>query len=434
MRISLLFSTWYQSFTVTKEDRLEMRRIRLGGKIVEEAEIRGSAMESKDQCSLELSYASNFLIWKNQIHNMLRATGLIGYVDGSIPCPPAQIKDSSGSEISNPTRVQWDLIDAHLLSCLTATLSSPIYSTVVQFKHCYEVWNALIKRFTILSRSHIHQLKNKLNAVSKKGASMEEYLTQIKNLSNQLALASAVVDDEDLVLITLNGLPDEYDSFKTAIRARSEGISMDELCALLCSESIHVEFKTQKSSLIEQPNVAFSAARGFRSNQTGSSRGSQGRFFSKGGRGGQFSQQSRGRFFTQRHSRGRFSPRGRGRSGPVCQICGIFGHIAFDCWHRLDAQYQPPGQSSSQSVMSSSKAFVSSSSHPTPSISSSSSMPWYLDSAATDHMTNDLNNFDLYQDYPGTDRITVGNGQSVPIHHTGQGQANEENSSPRFSH
>ncbi|XP_028077858.1 uncharacterized protein LOC114279781 [Camellia sinensis] len=230
-----------------------------------------------------------FLIWRNQIQNILRATGLLGYVDGTIPCPLAKIKDSSGSK----------------------------------FQHCYEIWNALIKRFIILSTSHIHQLKNKLNTVSKKGASMEEYLTQIKELSNQLALASAIVEDEDLVLITLNGLLDEYDSFKTAIHARSEGISMDELCALLCSESIHVELKTHKLSPIEQPNVVFSAAQGSRSNQIGSSgyfRGSQGLYFSKGGRGGRFSQQSCGRFFS----------RGRGCNGPICPICGVFGHIAFD--------------------------------------------------------------------------------------------------------
>ncbi|GMQ02736.1 hypothetical protein CsSME_00048827 [Camellia sinensis var. sinensis] len=53
---------------------------------------------------------------------------------------------------------------------------------------------------------------------------MEEYLTQIKEISNQLRLASSMVDDEDMVLRTLNGLPEEYDAHKTAIRAQVQEV------------------------------------------------------------------------------------------------------------------------------------------------------------------------------------------------------------------
>ncbi|GMP40630.1 hypothetical protein CsSME_00010997 [Camellia sinensis var. sinensis] len=55
---------------------------------------------------------------------------------------------------------------------------------------------------------------------------MEEYLAKIKEISNQLQLASSMIDDEDLVLITLNGLPDAYDALKTAICARAEILLM----------------------------------------------------------------------------------------------------------------------------------------------------------------------------------------------------------------
>ncbi|KAL7230865.1 hypothetical protein ACSBR2_009199 [Camellia fascicularis] len=46
--------------------------------------------------------ASNFSIWKNQVQNALRAKNLLGYVDGTLPCPPSVIKDSTGIEIPNP--------------------------------------------------------------------------------------------------------------------------------------------------------------------------------------------------------------------------------------------------------------------------------------------------------------------------------------------
>ncbi|CAL5401450.1 unnamed protein product [Camellia sinensis] len=65
-------------------------------------------------------------------------------------------------------------------------------------------------------------------------------------------------------------------------------------------------------------------------------------------------------------------------------------------------------------------AYVASAS---PSQFQSSSAPptWYVDSAATSHITNDLNQLSDYQPYQGTDQVTIGDGSSLPIHHIGNG-------------
>ena len=55
---------------------------------------------------------------------------------------------------------------------------------MIRLSNFADVWNTLEKRFTSLSCSHIHQLKNKLNGISKKYSSMEEYLDQIKDIAN----------------------------------------------------------------------------------------------------------------------------------------------------------------------------------------------------------------------------------------------------------
>lgn len=188
------------------------------------------------------------MIWKSQFQNILRATNLIGYVDGSSPCPPALIQDSTGKESTNSEFLTCKQVDSHLLSCITATLTPAVFTSVLQCSTSCEVWTLLTKRFTSLSRSHIHQLKNKLNAVSKKSLSMEDYLLQIKIISDQLALVSSPVEEEDLILIVLNGLPVEYNSLKTAIRARPESITMSDLSSLLCLEALHVESESHPSS------------------------------------------------------------------------------------------------------------------------------------------------------------------------------------------
>ena len=47
---------------------------------------------------------------------------------------------------------------------------------------------------------------------------------------------------------------------------------------------------------------------------------------------------------------------------------------------------------------------------------------WLTDTGATDHLTANLNNLTVQDPYKGSDQVAVGNGQSIPINHTGNGQ------------
>lgn len=96
--------------------------------------------------------------------------------------------DSSNKEVENPEFHNWKQIDAHLLSCITATLHPSIYTNILHCKTSQEIWYVLNKRVTALFRSHIHQLQNKWN---NKSSSMESYLQEIEDLVDQLI-------DEDL--------------------------------------------------------------------------------------------------------------------------------------------------------------------------------------------------------------------------------------------
>lgn len=78
----------------------------------------------------------------------------------------------------------------------------------------------------------------------------------------------------------------------------------------------------------------------------------------------------------------------------------------------MDHSFQ---SSSSAARTSSPKAYVASSSSDTINAS------WYLDSRATNHLTNNLNNLSLYQPYEGEDHVTIADGNQLPMHHTGTG-------------
>lgn len=54
---------------------------------------------------------------------------------------------------------------------------------------------------------------------------------------------------------------------------------------------------------------------------------------------------------------------------------------------------------------------------------SSSYQPWYFDSGATNHITNNLQNLNLGQTQQTAlqEGVLVGNGHTLPVTHTGQG-------------
>lgn len=84
--------------------------------------------------------------------------------------------------------------------------------------------------------------------MSMKSSTMQQYLSEIKNLVDNIVAAVSIIDSEDIILYTLNGLPSSYQSFKTVIRTTLMPISLDDFYSLLCSEEINLATKNLKIS------------------------------------------------------------------------------------------------------------------------------------------------------------------------------------------
>ena len=84
---------------------------------------------------------------------------------------------------------------------------------------------------------------------------------------------------------------------------------------------------------------------------------------------------------------------------PMCQICGKVGHLALDCYHRIDYAYQgkhPPTKLAAMATASNAAI--------------TQEQPWLADSAATDHVTANFNNLAFPKPYNGVDHLIMGNG------------------------
>lgn len=129
-----------------------------------------------------------------------------------------------------------DTQDQHLLSWINTTLSENVLAYVVGLSTSRVVWKILEWWFASLFRSHIIQLKTQIQTIKKRGQKIFEFLHCIKSIADKLSVVSSPIDDEDLILYTLNGLPQEYGPFKIVIRIRATPITFEELYVLLLCE------------------------------------------------------------------------------------------------------------------------------------------------------------------------------------------------------
>ncbi len=67
-----------------------------------------------------------------------------------------------------------------------------------------QAWDTLVKMYSTNTQARKMQLKQKLHNLQKNKMNISDYFTKVKNL------IGAPVDDEDLVVVTLNGLGKDY--------------------------------------------------------------------------------------------------------------------------------------------------------------------------------------------------------------------------------
>ena len=66
-----------------------------------------------------------------------------------------------------------------------------------------EVWKVLENRFSSISRSHVMNLKGELHNLKKGADTIDVYLQKIKVVRDKLLAIGVVIDDEELLYITI---------------------------------------------------------------------------------------------------------------------------------------------------------------------------------------------------------------------------------------
>ncbi|XP_020697569.1 uncharacterized protein LOC110110428 [Dendrobium catenatum] len=257
----------------------------------------------------QLSF-DNYAVWRSQILKLLNANGFSSFLLPSASPPPRFTDLSDGSQKPNLKYQEWCLVDQNLAAALCSTISPVLLPYVIHLESTSAIWATIERQLQSSNRSRVIQLRNELHNIQIKNQMMVQYLTQIKNIVDNINAVGAVLDQEDIILYTLNGLPSSYNAFKTSIRTMLHPIDLDNLYSLLISEEINLQANSIQQVTITESSTAL---------------------YTQHGRG----RRSRGRSYSQ-------NSRTNNASSIQCQISNKKGHSTNNCWHRSNLTINPP--------------------------------------------------------------------------------------------
>ncbi|GAB2297127.1 hypothetical protein Dimus_038457 [Dionaea muscipula] len=239
-------------------------------------------------------------------------------------------------------------------------------------------------------------LTNQLARANQGSQSIADYLGHIRGLADELALIGSSIADPHLILYVLNGLGTEYREISTAVRARDNMISFEELHDKLIEyEAFLKQHDPHNQGL---PSIHHTRHNP-KNNNTYTKRTGQ----SNNGAPPILGAAPPHNFQNSGTTKDVIN---NSPSPIICQFCDKKGHTAKDCFKakRLMGFPVPP------------RTY-----HTTTNVTqfSPSSSSWLLDTGATHHVTADLNNLSLHQPYDGPDDLTPSNETGLSISHSG---------------
>jgi len=215
-------------------------------------------------------------------------------------------------------------------------LSREVLTQVATCTYDAQLWKVLEDMYASQTRARIVNTRIALTTTQKGNMTIAEYVGKMKTLADEMATAGKPIDDEELVSYIITGLDLEYNPVISAVLARVEPITVNELYTQLTNFEQRVDLWHGGS-----PSSVNTAARRGCGAGHGAVRGTgaRGRGANRGrGNGG------RGRGgFPGNNNKNRPANNFVNSNGdkPMCQVCFKEGHTAADCWHRYDETYVP---------------------------------------------------------------------------------------------
>ncbi|KAK1660787.1 hypothetical protein QYE76_048946 [Lolium multiflorum] len=337
----------------------------------------------------------NYIFWHAQVLPLLRSHYLMGYVDGSLPCPPALVDGVHGPVI-NPAHRVWTGQDQANLSSIQGSLTPGVAGLVVFAKTSHEAWSILERTFSAQSQARANALCRQLGECEKLDLSVTDYYNKVRELADTLASIGQPLRDSEFTSYVVNGLDEEYDGLVEVVNERAATLPMPahELYQRLLNTEQRVEARPGRRGHGDSSALAANKG-GFRPTPaTGS--------------GKPYSPKPPAPSAPD-HS-------GGGRPTRVCQLCGRDGHLASMCHRRFQRSFLGIGNDGKDTRNNPHQAAMAD--RPAPQGQQGHTQTyvdphWYMDTGATDHLTSELGKLNTHDVYHGSDKVHTANGAGI---------------------
>ncbi|KAF3773264.1 hypothetical protein EJ110_NYTH55729 [Nymphaea thermarum] len=205
----------------------------------------------------------------------IKSHRLYGHLNGTTTVLPEwvmrEVKNATGQvqETVAEVNLEYETWMAHyqsLVAYISSTLSEEVLTGVDDDLSMLELWNVLATMYFQVSEARFLQLKRQFQDIKRRTRSVLEYIHEIKNVSDQLAIIGHPVSDKDKVQQALSGLGSKFDVFCTALEVLSVLPSFEDLKEKLIQ---HEASRVEGQELVHSGNhnVLVTGAHAFHGNR-----------------------------------------------------------------------------------------------------------------------------------------------------------------------
>jgi hypothetical protein len=198
---------------------------------------------------------ANHAICEAHVRAAMRGCRLIGHLTGTTPVPEKEIADAGGKTTPNPAFEEWDAQDQQVLSYLHSSISKEILVHVSRSETAADAWRKIQAVFASQTRARVVNLRIALSTTKKGNMNVAEYFAKMKGYADDMAAAGRPLEDDELVEYIITGLDREFTSLVSALVARVEPISVEELYSQMLSYETRMDL-IQEGEQFGSANIA----------------------------------------------------------------------------------------------------------------------------------------------------------------------------------
>jgi hypothetical protein len=403
----------------------------------------------------------NYLFWRAQVAPLLRSQMLMGYCDGSIPCPPEHVGVMHTSVLipqPNPAYQHWIQQDQSILSAFVSSMTEGVLGMVMFANSSREAWETLNGAFASTSIARSSGIRQQMAELKKHDQTINVYFHRMKALADSLASIGEPLRDAEFISYLLAGLDKDYDALYQVVNARQGAMPIRDLYSLLQATEVRNSARYAAEASAHSSPAAHATAYG-----------APAAYAAHGG--GTRPPPPRAAYvppYARPPTPGyapapAYAPQprpppppsgGKGKNAcggrdVQCQLCGIHGHPASRCYKRFNKDFlglnnngsgtekqlamammaapppgptaPPPGYAPGYTYMppAPASAYASAPAGVSAAPSHVVDPAWYADSGATHHITHELDKLTMSQPYYGADQVHAANGTGMRIHNIG---------------